>query len=681
MDHAVDRTSRAATLTASDKFSRAFELHKAGQLAAARAIYMEIIAATPRHFGALHLCGVIEGQQGNYQHAIALLSRAIKVEPHNAAAYRNRALALKGVSRFGEALADYDRIIALLPDDAIAYRQSGDMLRALGRPEDALARYRKALALNPGLAEAHYGVSGIQAERGQKEAALVSLDLALRANAHYPEAHNNRGTLLASMGSFEQALASYQRAINANPNYAEAYFNRGLALLALQRFGSALHDFDAALKSLSSMPELHLNRSAALLGLGRMQESLRSLQSALSLQPDYAEAYYNRGQVLLESGRDDEALEDYERAIKLKPDYVDALVNSAFILGNRQQLAAALERYDRAIGANGNAADLHFKKANLLLRSGDFSAGWAEYEWRWEYRRASASLVGDKQLGMPLWLGTESLDGKTILLHDEQGLGDAIHFCRYARLVAQAGAQVILAVRESLVLLMRGLEGVSQVIANDSALPECDFHCPLGSLPLAFNTTIETIPAQVPYMQVDAAKLAHWRATLGESNRLRVGLVWSGGLRVEESEKWLNQRRNIPLATFAGLCNPDVEFYSLQKGEPAESELRDLLAADWSGPPIIDFTANLHDLSDTAALIQALDLVICVDTSIAHLAGALAKEVWILNRFDTEWRWLLQRTDSPWYPSARIYRQHKPGDWEDVLQRVARDLRERCGHG
>jgi tetratricopeptide (TPR) repeat protein len=698
----------------SERFNRAFELHRAGQLSPARAIYQEIIAAAPRHFGALHLCGVIDGQTGNYQRAIQLLNRAIDVEPENPSAYRNRARALRELNRFLEALADYDRIIALMPDDAAAYRQSADMLRTLGRLEEALERYQKALTLIPDLAEAHYGMGSVQAEKGQRDSALVSLDRALSINAHLPEAHNNRGVILASMGLSEQALMSYQRAINSNPDYAEpyinravllkelgkleaaladynravackegygpAYFNRGLLLLDLKRPEAALWDFDEALKSMQQVPEAHNNRAVALIRLGRGKDALRNLERAIALKPDYAEAYCSRGRVLIDIGREEEALQSYERAVSLKSDYVEALINSGFILGNRLQISAALERYDRAIALNGNAADAHFNKATLLLLSGDLAAGWVEYEWRWQYREASPSIVGGKQLGMPLWLGKESIQGRTIFLHDEQGLGDTIQFCRYVRLVAEEGAKVILAVREPLLGIMSGLEGVTGIVSTGvTSLPDCDFHCPLASLPLAFNTTMESIPAQIPYLKCDPEKVTQWRETLGESTKLRVGLVWSGGLRANEPEMWsINQRRNIPLAKFAPLRHPGIEFYSLQKGEPAESELRDLTSSNWDGPQIIDFTERLHDMSDTAALTQTLDLVISVDTSTAHLAGALGKEVWILNRFDTDWRWLLDRYDSPWYSTARIYRQDKPGNWDGVIQRVARDLKCRC---
>jgi hypothetical protein len=276
----------------------------------------------------------------------------------------------------------------------------------------------------------------------------------------------------------------------------------------------------------------------------------------------------------------------------------------------------------------------------------------------------------------PLWLGKESIAGRTILIHAEQGLGDTVQFCRYAKLLAERGASVILEVQAPLLKLLEGAEGVSRLIASGSEWPpDIDYQCPLMSLPLAFATTLASIPADVPYLSSNPEKVSFWREKLGERQKLRVGLVWSGGFRPEQPELWaVNSRRNIPLSKLAPLVHPEIEFYSLQKGQPAESELAELRAGGWEGPELVDFTGLLTDFSDTAALIECLDLVISVDTSIVHVAGALAKPVWVLNRFDTCWRWLLQRSDSPWYPTLRLFRQERPGDWDGVVERARTEL-------
>jgi hypothetical protein len=260
-------------------------------------------------------------------------------------------------------------------------------------------------------------------------------------------------------------------------------------------------------------------------------------------------------------------------------------------------------------------------------------------------------------------------------------LGDRIQFCRYAKLVADLGATVIFETESQLKDLLGSLDGVAQVVERGNALPDFDYHCPLLSLPRAFRTTLSSIPAHVPYIKSNVGKVVYWKEQLGErKTKLRVGLVWSGGFRPNRPELWsANNRRNIPLAALAPLKHLDIQFYSLQKGQPAESELTELTAGDWNGPDIIDFTCQLHDFSDTAALIENLDLVIAVDTSTSHLAGALGKPVWILNRRDSCWRWLLGRNDSPWYPTVRLYRQRAPGDWDDVVQRVRIDLMQLIG--
>jgi hypothetical protein len=273
------------------------------------------------------------------------------------------------------------------------------------------------------------------------------------------------------------------------------------------------------------------------------------------------------------------------------------------------------------------------------------------------------------------WLGRECLIGKTIVLHGEQGLGDTLQFCRYVKRVADLGASVLLEVPSQLASLLKNLEGVSRLLVRGEPLPAFDYHCPLISLPLAFGTSLSTIPAQVPYIVADPVKTRFWSEKLGPWIQLRVGLVWSGGFRPDQPERGpVDKRRNMPLSTLAPLRNAGITFYSLQKGQPAESELAQLRAAGWPGPELVDFTALLHDFSDTAALVENLDLVISVDTSTAHLAGALAKPVWIMNRFDSCWRWLLNRTDSPWYPTARLYRQQRPEDWAEVVERIRLDL-------
>jgi Tetratricopeptide repeat/Glycosyltransferase family 9 (heptosyltransferase) len=348
----------------------------------------------------------------------------------------------------------------------------------------------------------------------------------------------------------------------------------------------------------------------------------------LAVKVDYAEAFNNRGVALQEQKRLDEALTSYDQAIVLKPDYADA----------------------------------HWNFSLLRLLTGDFERGWAESEWRWK----NASLdLSERTFSQPLWIGAEAIDGKTLLLHHEQGLGDAIQFCRYVPLVAARGARVVLEVDRPLRQLMSGLAGVSHCLCKGEALPNFDMHCPLLSLPLAFGTLLETIPSTTPYLSVPAP-VQDWEAKLGPKDRLRVGLVWSGNPRHRDDIK-----RSIELNALSSLFDVAATFVSLQK------ELR---AGDAAllreRSDIISLGQSFENFADTAALISCLDLVISVDTSVAHLAGALGRPVWILLPFVPDWRWLLDRDDSPWYPTARLFRQTNTRDWHSVVDHVRTALNE-----
>lgn len=367
---------------------------------------------------------------------------------------------------------------------------------------------------------------------------------------------------------------------------------------------------------------------------------MASYGCAIAIQTDNAEAYSGRGIAFNQMNRVGEAISDYDRAIELKPDFVAPRCNRAF---------AALMR-------------------------GDFQQGWQDHEWRWRNWNPGGSTTAGR-FRQPPWLGNASLSGATILLHAEQGLGDTIQFCRYARLVADLGANVILEVQRPLMRILSGLDGVAQIVGQGDPIPDFDFHCPLMSLPLAFQTTLSNVPSRVPYLRSDADLRRFWLGRLGERTKPRIGLVWSGGFRPDQPElRYVNGRRNIPLKKLGPLKNLDCEFYGLQKGQPAEAELAALLSDGWDGPPIIDVAPHLRDFAETAALIDHLDLVISVDTSTAHLAGALGRPVWILNRFDTCWRWLLDVPESPWYPTVRLYRQPEPGNWDAVVEAVRVDL-------
>jgi tetratricopeptide (TPR) repeat protein len=622
------------------KFREAMALHRQSRLQEAEAAYEQVLSREPQHVQALTFLGVLAFQNQRFDRALEMTNRALAVDPRSAGTHLMRGHALTQLGRLQEAVDSYDEVIGLKSDLADAYLHRGNVLGEMGRHHEAVASYDGALKLDPGNAQAH----------------------------------NNRGNSLRGLNLHEAAIASYEAAVNIVPHFAEPYFNRGLALYELQRYEAALSSYDSAIAIRPDYAEAHLSRGNVLHQLRRRADALASYDKAVAIKGDYAQAYSNRANVLSELERFDAALESYDLALSLDPLHAEFHCNRGNVLVDLGRHEEAGKSFDRAVDLDPGYAQAYFSRSILGLLRGDFERGWRDFEWRWKNEYIVTSQER-RQFPKPRWQGEGSVAGKTILLHCEQGLGDSIQFCRFAEVVAALGARVVFEAPKMLAGLLKSLRGVSQLVVHGEPLPDFDCWCPLLSLPMALNTTLETIPARIPYLQSGAGRSRYWRDKLGPRTKLRVGLVWSGGFRADQPELWaVNNRRNIPLQLLAGLEHPGIEFYSLQKGQPAEEELAQLQARDWGGPALIDFTSELYDFEETAALVEQLDLVISVDTSTAHLAGALGKPVWLLNRFDTCWRWLLHRTDSPWYPSLRIYRQERWADWDSVVRDVRCDL-------
>lgn len=499
---------------------RARQLHQDGQLQAAFALCAEALRSDARNFDVLYLAGLIAAQLGLSDLAVERFDQALGVDPGNAAAHCNKAVALQNLKRWDAALASCDAAIRIKPDYALAL--------------------------------------------------------------------NNRGNVLVELRRWEEALESYNQAILARPDYVPAHFNRANALQSLQKHEAAVLGYD----------------------------------TALALSPDYAQAHSNRGAALCALNRLTEALASFDAAIALKPDLAEA----------------------------------HFGKAITLLLNGHFPAGWAEYEWR-------PQAVGNYQ--KPRWQGEGSLAGKKLLLYCERGLGDTLQYCRYAKLASDLRATVILQVQEPLLAVLEDLAGVTQVIGMRSSLPEYDYHCPLLSLPFVFRTQLESIPAARRYLQADRARVAYWHNRLALRPGIRIGLVWRG-----DPDNRDDIKRSIRLAELLPMLPTQLQFVSLQKDISA-SERRALKAY-----PSASILSDELDFPDTAAVCECLDLVISVDTSVAHLSGALGKRTWILLPFNPDCRWLLNRADSPWYPSVKLYRQPVMNAWHAVLKRIADDLRQ-----
>jgi tetratricopeptide (TPR) repeat protein len=611
----------------SQVLNRAAALHRKGDLAQAEQLYLRLLAAQPDHFDALQMLGILRYQQKRLPEALSLLGAAVQAKPEFPPALLHRGLVLDALDRRAEALASYDQALALAPNYAEALYNRGLVLRALARAAEALASFDRALSIKP----------------------------------DYVEAHFNRGNVLHDLGRPAEAVASFEQALELRPGHVGALNNRGLALLRLHRPVDALASFERALAVQPDHARALNNRGNTLQALQRPVEALASYERALAVRPGYAEALYNRGTVLRALRRPAEALASFDQALAIDPSHVDALNNRGIVLRDLDRPREALASYDRALALDSGYAEAHSNRSCLALLLGDFERGWEEFEWRW---RVPDFAPWRRDFAQPLWRGDVSLEGRTILLHAEQGLGDAIQFVRYVPLVAARGARVVLEVAPALKTLLSGITGAALVVERGEELPAFDCHCPLLSLPLAFNTRPDTIPAAIPYLAASADRLLKWRPRLPQSGR-RVGIAWAGNADFKgDQTRSIGLRRLAPLLAVAG-----IQLVSLQK-DMREGD-RDILR---SHPQIVHLGDAIEDFADTAAIMSELDLVISSDTSVVHLAGALGRPVWVLLQWVADWRWLRARSDNPWYPTARLFRQPRIDDWESVVSQVQQEL-------
>ncbi|MEG4343983.1 tetratricopeptide repeat protein [Microcoleus sp. A003_D6] len=642
--------------------------------------------------------GVDLQQQADFGAAIECYERAIAIDPNYAAAHSNLGVVKQQAGRLTEAIAHYRQALAIDGNLAETASNLGSALAEAGETEEAIAQYERALSLNPNCAEALINLGLLREEQGDVAEAVSCYEQAIQVNPNCAVAYLNLGIALETQGeeagaNYERAIANYERAIAIDPNYVEAlhnlayasirqgkidraiaYYERSTALQpdlaeTLIGLGSSLQQQDKldealavcqqAIQQLPANAQARCNLGIVLQKQGKIEDAIGCYQQALSLKPDFPEALNNLGKAFEEAGKMAEAIDCYRRAIELKPGYINPLTSLGSALRDRGQFVDAVTCYSQAVKFNVGNPESHLNLGLALLLAGDFQRGFSEYEWR--------LLVKEKQFRshnfiQPLWDGKD-LDGKTILLCPEQGLGDAIQFIRYADLVKQKGGRVVVWCLPHLQRLFAQVSGIDGLIVNPEDAPEFQVHAQLMSLPHLLGTTLETIPAKVPYL----APPPGWEFTLNPTTNLKVGIVWSGNPKNSQ-----NKVRSLPLKLLRQLLDiPGAEFYSLQQEMTADD--RALLEQ----MPVTDLSSYLHDLADTAAAISALDLVICVDTCVAHLAGALGKPVWILLCLVPDWRWMLQREDSPWYPTARLFRQSTAGDWEGVLEQASLALRER----
>ncbi len=517
------------------------------------------------------------------------------------------------------------QMLAARPDDVDALQLAGVIALETRNFASAADLLNRAIVLDPANASAHCNLGSAFEALEDVDAALASFNQAIVADPRFAEAYYNRGIVLRRLGHDEAALASFDRAVALQAGFADAYFNRGLVLEALKRFEGALGDFRSASAFNPKHVQAWLRSALVLRELGRPEAALECVERAIAVQPDLPEAHCYRGNLLTETNDYTAALESFERAIALRPRYAEA----------------------------------HCNHAVALLSLGRYPEGWAEFEWRHELR---GGLRGDVST-----LSADIAAGRRILVRSEQGLGDTLQFCRYLAVLCDRGAHVIFESPSTLIRLLRSMSAPVEWLVQGVEPPPFDVEVPLLTLPYVLATTLDTIPAPDRYLRAARDDVERWQGRMGHGSGLRVGLTWRGSTV-------RNNNRSIPLAALIEALPAGAEYVSLQK-EPSTAD-RELLAAN---PQIQDFSADLLDFADTAALCECMDVVVSIDTSVAHLAAALGVDTWVLLPFNADWRWLVDRKDSPWYPTATLYRQPLREAWGAVLERVARDLRERIG--
>jgi tetratricopeptide (TPR) repeat protein len=598
-------------------FGAALAHRRSGHAADAARVCREILSVDRGHAQTLHLLGLIEHQRGRSDEAIEHIRMAIMQDGRDPAFHHNLGNILRALDRCVEAISCYEHALALAPASVDTLYNLGNTYQDLGQPEHAAAYFERALRLKPEAIELQNNLGTALQDLGRIDEAIGCYRKALALRPDSVESLDNLAGALQSQGKSDEAEACYERALALRPDRVESLIGLGVVLRAQGRLEEAAARHRLALASSPDHPDAHSNLGVALVDLGRPQEAITHHKKALALQPGRAELHYNLGSALQRQGLYAEALACYGRALALNPDYAQA----------------------------------HLNRSLVLLLIGEFDEGWQEYEWRFAVARY------DRKFDQPSWSG-EPLGGRSILIHAEQGFGDALQFVRYVPAVAERGGRVVLEVPEPLVRLARTVAGVSQVVSRGDPLPIFDCRCPLLSLPRVFNTNLATIPNAVPYLGVPAEVSAAWAERIPATPGLRVGVVWAG-----TTVGAIDLRLLRPLWEVDG-----VSWFSLQVGERSGD------ISSLAGVKITDLSPWLVDFAETAAAVCRLDLVISVDTSVAHLAGALGRPTWLLLRHPPEWRWLLERDDSPWYPTARLFRQRQEDDWLEAVCEVAAAL-------
>lgn len=654
-------------MTAAQSLQHALNLHAQGRFAEAEQGYLRCLMDHPDSGDAMGMLGMLRLQTGRLREALPHLEKAVVRCPKQANYHIALGEAWRLLGQPGEALASYETAGRLLPNNADLHNSTGIVLRDLDRKEEAVAHLERALVLDPGFAEARANLGKVYLELGRHAAALACFDRVPEAQRQGAEYLGLMGKAQAGLGNRQEAIDHYRRALAENPELAEVRCALGNLYLEQNQDEEALKQYRIAQRQLPDSAELLCNIGLAQKKLGRADDAEAQYRRALAGDPAHVLTLNNYGTLLQEQGRLAEARPCFEKALEAQPDNPLILYGLGNLCLEEGRLAEAATLLERTLALRPDYPEARFCQGLVRFMEGDLAGGWAGYEYRWH-----GSNIGfaRPEIGLPHWRGEPPAAGAGLLVYSEQGYGDSLQFIRYLPLVAARFARVVLYTHRPLLDLFRGLCPANceiRELAGDIEAAGCQWQVPLLSLPLALATTLETVPDRVPYLAADPERAEHWRRWLAERDdgRMRVGLVWAGRPTLKSDRK-----RSVPLAAFQPLLNrPGIRWVSLQKGDAAQQ--RQQLPDPGR---LLDPMQEVGDFADTAALLMNLDLIVSVDTAVVHLAGALARPVWLLNRHESEWRWMRGRDTSPWYPTMRIFNQPRPGEWGGLLARVGEAL-------
>jgi tetratricopeptide (TPR) repeat protein len=628
-----------------------------GQWEKALDSFKKSIKADPKNAIAYSNIGNVFLELKQYEEAIENYEKAISLNPRDGEVWSNKGNALAALKHYEEALTQYDKALALNPQYAEAWSNKGNSLSKLQRYEEALTEYDKALALNPQYAEAWSNKGNALNELKRYQQALLSYQQAISINSKHAETWSNAGNSLTELGQYEEALSAYDNAIKLDPNYAEALSNKGNLLSLHNQFEAAIDCCRQALEINQSYAPAWSNQAAYFTELLDFKIALSSANKALELDPSYAKAWLNKGSVLNYMAQYQDAIACFDSAIQLQPDYADAWANKGVALYELLQLDEAIQCCNKAIEFDPEHVDAHWNKSFSQLMLGNLDQGWINYEYRW--RRKGADQNPHPHI--PALTSLSTLAGKKILVWSEQGFGDTLQFARYIPKLIDLGAQVTFEVQEPLVQLFQN-QYPCILATKGSPIEAADFQIPLVSLPLLFKTNSESIPTNIPYIKVAPEKIQEWGNRLPLSKeKLNIGIACSGNIDFDLKH---GNRRPIPLAHFSELAQQH-NLFLIQK------DIRDSDQVTLQTLNTIHPLGHLiNNFEDTAAIIENMDLIISIDTSLVHLAGALGKKALVLLSWSPDWRWLSEGATNPWYPTATLFRQPSAGDWESVMGKV-----------